>query len=143
MLLTMQIFDEFFADLFGNVEMDSHALLVGLPSESVKAGTGLSDLAAAAKAASLDKILLSTPAEQVVEALQEAPIGKYYIAAIRDYLREYGLRQDLFEYTVPTWQEDPSIAIMTIQAYLRSGHDCPCRARAGVEIGGGRHEQRA
>jgi len=123
MLLAMQMYDELYADLFGGDELDAHRLLVGLPSESVKAGAGLSDLAAAAKAAGLDKVLLSVPAGEAIEALAEVPIGEYFIAAIRDYLREYGLRQDLFDFGVPTWQEDPTIAIANIQAYLRSGHD--------------------
>jgi rifampicin phosphotransferase len=129
MLTAMQLYDEFYADLFGGDQFDAHALLIGLPSESVKAGAGLSDLAAAAKAAGLDKLLLSVPAEEALVALADAPIGEYYIAAIRDYLREYGLRQELFEFNVPTWQENPTIAISTIQAYLRSGHD----ARADYE----------
>ncbi len=122
-LMASQLFDELYADLLGGNEQDGHALLVGLPSESRKAGAGLSDLAAAAKVTGLDKLLLSTPANEVMAALAEAPKGEYYAAAIRDYLNEYGLRQDLFDFMVPTWQENPSIAISNIQAYLRSGHD--------------------
>ena len=48
-LLSMQIFDEFYADLFGGNEADGHALLVGAVSESVKAGFGISDLAVLAR----------------------------------------------------------------------------------------------
>ena len=47
----MQLFDELYADLFGGSDGDSHALLVGGLSESVKAGIGLSDLAAEAQRA--------------------------------------------------------------------------------------------
>jgi pyruvate,water dikinase len=123
MLIAMQLFDELYAELFAAADGDSHALLTGIESQSVKAGYGLSDLAKAAKAAGLADVMLSHPAEQVMAALEAAPNGAYLGAAIRDYLREYGLRQDLFEYSVPTWIEEPSIAIASIQSYLRTGHD--------------------
>ena len=46
MMLAMQIYDEFYADLFGGTEADAHALLGGRLTRSVAAGIGLSDLAA-------------------------------------------------------------------------------------------------
>ncbi|MCC6793241.1 MAG: hypothetical protein IT336_16270 [Thermomicrobiales bacterium] len=122
-LVAMQRYDELYADLFGGEEQDAHRLLVGLPSQSVRAGIGLSELARAAKAAGLAELVLAVPAADVVSVLERHPIGEYFLAALRDYLREFGLRQDLFDYTVPTWQEDPTIAIASIQAYLRCGHD--------------------
>ncbi len=134
-LLANQLFDEFYADLFGGSEQDAHQLLIGLPSESKKAGVGLSDLAAAAKAAGLDQLLLSTPADKVVDALRTVPVGEYYEAALRDYLREYGLRQDLFDFTVPTWLEDPTIAIANIQSYLKSGHDARAEHERSITDG--------
>ena len=110
-------------------------MLIGLPSESKKAGAGLSDLAAAAKVAGLDQLLLSTPAKGVIDALRSAPIGEYYEAALRDYLREYGLRQDLFDFTGPTWLEDPTIAIENLQSYLKSGHDARAEHERAVTDG--------
>ena len=55
MMLAMQIFDEFYADLFGGTEADAHALLGGRPTRSVDAGIGLFDLAASARTAGLDQ----------------------------------------------------------------------------------------
>jgi phosphohistidine swiveling domain-containing protein len=123
MMLAKQLFDELYVDLFGGTEQDAHALLIGAESESIKAGMGLSDLAGSARAAGLTDLLLSTPAERVPAALARHPMGGYFAAAIRDYLREYGLRQDLFDFTTPTWRENPSIVIALVQAYLRNGHD--------------------
>ena len=37
---------------------------------------------------------------------------------LQAYLEEYGLRQDLFEYSTPTWQEDPSFALSSIRSYV-------------------------
>ena len=49
MMLSMQIYDEFYQDLFGGTDAEGHALLVGRPTMSVAAAIGLSDLAAAAR----------------------------------------------------------------------------------------------
>ena len=134
MMLAKQLFDELYVDLFSGTEQDAHALLIGAESESIKAGMGLSDLAGAAKAAGLTDLLLSTPADNVSAALARHPMGGYFAAAIRDYLREYGLRQDLFDFTTPTWREDPSIAIAMVQAYLRNGHDARAEHAASTVL---------
>jgi pyruvate,water dikinase len=134
MMLAKQLFDELYVDLFGGTEQDAHALLIGAESESIKAGMGLSDLAGSAKAAGLTDLLLSTPAERVPAALSRHSMGGYFSAAVRDYLREYGLRQDLFDFTTPTWREDPSIVIALVQAYLRNGHDARAEHAASTVL---------
>lgn len=132
MMLAMQLYDELYVDLFGGSQEDGHHLLIGMTTESVKAGFGLSELAGAARAAGLDQVILSVPAADVMERLKAEPLGEFYAAAIRDYLNEYGLRQDLFDFTTPTWRENPSIAIASIQAYIRSGHDARTQHEAAV-----------
>ena len=123
MLLSMQVFDEFYADLFGGTDADGHALLVGAVSESVKAGFGISDLAILAREAGLESTFLATPPEAIVPALEATEAGRTFMSALRDYLADYGLRQDLFDLSTPTWQEDPSFALAAIRAYLISGRD--------------------
>ncbi|MCA9878101.1 MAG: hypothetical protein KC442_09970 [Thermomicrobiales bacterium] len=123
MLLSMQIFDEFYADLFGGTEADGHALLVGAVSESVKAGFGISDLAALAREHGLAQEIIATPPDAIVRALAGTEAGRTFLAALRDYLAEYGLRQDLFDLATPTWQENPSFALAVIRAYAISGRD--------------------
>ena len=143
MMLAKQLFDELYVDLFGGTEQDAHALLIGAESESIKAGMGLSDLAGSAKAAGLTDLLLSTPADKVPAALARHPMGGYFAAAIRDYLREYGLRQDLFDFTTPTWREDPSIVIALVQAYLRNGHDARAEHAASTVLAEKAHDRGA
>jgi phosphohistidine swiveling domain-containing protein len=123
MLLSMQIFDEFYADLFGGTDADGHALLVGAVSESVKAGFGISDLAILARDAGLESLFLATPPDAIVRTLQGMEAGRTFLTALNDYLAEYGLRQDLFDLATPTWQEDPTFALAAIRAYLMTGRD--------------------
>lgn len=123
MLLSMQTFDEFYADLFGGTEADGHALIVGMESESVKAGFGISDLAALAREQGLAEVIIATPPAALLPALGELAAGQVFLTALDAYLDAYGLRQDLFDYSVPTWQEDPSPALATVRAYLLSGRD--------------------
>jgi pyruvate,water dikinase len=123
MLLSMQLFDEFYADLFGGTDADGHALLVGAVSASVRAGFGISDLAALARESGLEPLFLGTPANAVIPALEGTEAGRTFLMALRDYLDAYGLRQDLFDLATPTWQEDPSFALSAVRAYLISGRD--------------------
>ena len=123
MLLSMQIFDEFYADLFGGNEADGHALLVGGVSESVKAGFGISDLAVLAREQGLEPMFLATPPDALVPALEGTQAGRTFLEALRDYLAAHGLRQDLFDLATPTWQEDPGFALAAVRAYLLSGRD--------------------
>ena len=123
MLLSMQIFDEFYADVFGGTDADGHALLVGAVSESVKAGFGISDLAAIAREQGLAQEIIAVPPDAIVRALEGTESGRTFLMALQDYLADYGLRQDLFDLATPTWQEDPSFALATIRAYVISRRD--------------------
>lgn len=123
MLLSMQLFDEFYTDLFGGSVADAHALLVGAVSESVKAGFGLADLAGAARKLGLEPLFRETEIGALLPALQASHEGQAFLTQLRAYLEEYGLRQDLFELATPTWQEDPSFALATIRSLVLSGRD--------------------
>jgi rifampicin phosphotransferase len=123
MLLAMQLYDELYADLFAGTEADAHALLVGVASESVKAGFGLSDLAREARELGLAKLIRETPTDALLPALEQSADGRAFLARLRNYLADYGLRQDLFELATPTWQEDPAFALANIRNYLAAGRD--------------------
>ena len=123
MSLGMQLFGEFYADLFGGSEEDAHALVVGLQSASIKAGMGLSDLAAAARAEGLDRLILETPDENLMAEFAQTEAGRAFTERLERYLETYGLRQDLFDFLTPTWREDPTIALANVRSYLRAGYD--------------------
>ena len=123
MLVSMQIFDEFHAEVFGGTDADAHALVAGSLSESVKAGMGLSDLALAAQELGLASVFEETPLDTLVEVLNTSGNGRAFLGKLHEYLDDYGLRQDLFELATPTWREDPSFALSNVRSYLRTGHD--------------------
>lgn len=133
MLLSIQIFDDLYADLFGADEAEGHALLVGEPSESVKAGIGLSDLAIAARERGLAGVMLETDDARLTAALEASEAGRAFLDQLAAYLETYGLRQDLFEMATPTWREDPTIALANVRNYLRSGHDARAEHAARVQ----------
>jgi pyruvate,water dikinase len=123
MLLAMQLYDEFHGEIFAGTEADAHALLVGVSSESVKAGFGLSDLAKKARELGLADLMRETPTDTLLPELQRSPEGRDFLARLGSYLDEYGLRQDLFDLATPTWQEDPSFALASIRNYVSTGRD--------------------
>jgi pyruvate,water dikinase len=123
MLLAIQLFDEYYADLFGGTTADAHALLVGGVSESVKAGFGLADLAIVARELGLETLFRETDPDALLPALETSAAGRTFLPRLRAYLEEYGLRQDLFEMATPTWQEDPSFALASVRNYLLANRD--------------------
>jgi pyruvate,water dikinase len=123
MLMSIQIFDEFYTDVFAAEDADAHALLVGANSESVKAGIALSDLALSAKALGLEEVFEITPPTAMIPALEATAPGRVFLRQLHSFLETYGLRQDLFELTTPTWRENPSIALASVGSYLRTGYD--------------------
>ena len=96
MLLSMQAYDEFYSDVLGGSDGDSHALLVGQSTRSVDAGIGLSDLAAAARASGLERLIIDTPADELLDTLQKSENGLSLLEKFNDYLESYGYRSDLF-----------------------------------------------
>jgi hypothetical protein len=122
MLGGIQVFDEFYADVFGG-EGDGHALLVGVESESVKAGLGLYDLAVRAKDLGLAPVFRDTPSDELLGVLEGTEAGRAFLGELRAYLDEYGLRQDLFDLMTPTWLEDPTFALSSVRNYIQAGRD--------------------
>jgi pyruvate,water dikinase len=56
-------------------------------------------------------------------ALEKTDAGREFIAALRSYLDDYGLRTDMFDLHTPTWQEDPSFAFSSVRNFIQSGRD--------------------
>lgn len=123
MLMGMQVFDEFYADAIGGADGDSHALLTGQASKSVEAGLGLYDLAVRAQELGLEQTFRETPSHELHAALGDTDAGRTFLAELERYLDEFGLRQDLFDLSTPTWQEDPTFALSNIRNYIQTGRD--------------------
>ena len=123
MLMSLQIFDEFYADVFEGSEQDGHALLTGVASKSIEAGLGLYDLAVRAKQLGLEPLFRETPADRLRAELEATESGRTLLAELGGYLDLFGLRQDLFDATTPTWQENPTFALASIRNALLTGRD--------------------
>ncbi|HEX3303755.1 MAG TPA: PEP-utilizing enzyme [Thermomicrobiales bacterium] len=134
MMLAMQTYDELYADLFGGTEADAHILLGGRLTRSVAAGIGLSDLAATARAAGLDRLIIETPLESLIQELRMSEDGRAVLDELGRYLDEFGYRSDLFDIMTPTWRENLLIPLAAVRAYLMNGfntsadHDAKARA---------------
>ena len=122
MLIGIQLFDDLVADIAGS-EADSHAMLIGVYSESVAAGIGITDLAASARELGLAYLVLETPPNELEARLRESAAGRELLSQIETYLGSYGLTQGLFDFTNPTWLEDPTPLYATMRAYLETGGD--------------------
>jgi len=119
----MQRFDDFYADIFGGEEGDGHALLVGVESESVRAGFGLSDLAILANDPGLASLFRDTPLPDLLARLTTTDSGQTFLDALGAYLEGYGRRQDLIDFMTPTWLEDPTFALSAVRNYVQTGYD--------------------
>jgi pyruvate,water dikinase len=122
MLLGIQLFDEFISDIAGP-DANSHAMLTGLTTESVNAGIGITDLAASARDLGLAQLIRETPADQLHDRLSTSADGRVFLAQTAAFLDAYGLTQSFFDFTVPTWVEDPTPLYLAIKGYLETGGD--------------------
>src|SRR5205814_1462921 len=59
---------------------------------------------------------------EIPRALEDSEEGRTFLARFREYLDEFGWRSDgIYEIGDATWREDPTIALNTIQGYMRLG----------------------
>jgi pyruvate,water dikinase len=121
-ILALQLFDEFYADLFG-ADADAHALVAGVPSATLRAGVALTELAKAAQELDLASTLLNFPVESIPGRLAESDAGREFLARLSAFHDQFGLRQDLIDLITPTWQENPTIALASVRSYLENGRD--------------------
>jgi pyruvate,water dikinase len=122
MLTSIQLFDEFLADVAGP-DVDAHTMLTGVHTQSVASGIAITDLAAAARELGVASLVLETPPSELASALQANPGGQELLDRIDAYLAEYGLTQSLFDFVLPTWLEDPAPLYATLRSYLETGGD--------------------
>lgn len=120
--------------------LDATRLVQGHGNKSVEAGRKLWKLSRVADSipAVRERILDVTPetARQTLEALESDPDGRLFLSAFSKYLDDYGWRSDLFDFSMPTWAENPSIPLSQLRAYLEMEDYDPDR-----ELDRQRHER--
>jgi phosphohistidine swiveling domain-containing protein len=106
-------------------ENEGWQLTQGYKTKSVDASSGLWRLSRIVKASpALAKIFEQVEPAAMLDALERTPEGQSFLTELRGYLEEYGWRSDgIYELAAPTWREEPSIPLNTIQGYLRLSDD--------------------
>ena len=112
---------EAFCKSHGLDENGMVALLVGFTGMPARTDEELWELAKAAKAAKLDRILLSATPTSAPSLLSEIPEGRDWLARFNAFLVTYGNRINAAHLDVifHTWREDPTPVFETIRSYFR------------------------
>jgi pyruvate,water dikinase len=121
MLYAMSQFEELYCELFeGATTLDALRLTQGLGNKVMEGNRALWDLSrAAASTPEVGAILSEQPAGNVIPALEKSEAGQEWLADLRAWLADYGRRLDsVFTLVEPSWFEDPTPAIRSLQAYL-------------------------
>lgn len=102
------------------------SLLQGFQNGSAAAGAGLGDLAMAAAASTEVAAAIRDGGAGALESVEGGP---EFLAKLRGYLDEYGWRAESWGLGhMPTWAEDPSVALTLIAHYLSDGAMSPAQA---------------
>ncbi|HLF72563.1 MAG TPA: PEP-utilizing enzyme [Dehalococcoidia bacterium] len=119
-------FVDFYNENFHPEEQtEAYEALQGFHTKSVEAGRGLWRLRGLIKASpALIKVFSENEPRALAAALVQSDEGKAFLKQLRDFLEVYGWRSDAaYELDDPTWWEDPSIALSTLQGYVNVGED--------------------
>ncbi len=104
---------------------EAFQLMQGYRTKSVDTAKGLWRLSRIVKQApALQQIFETLEPAAMLPALESSAEGRAFLAELRSFLDEYGWRSDgIYEIGDPTWREEPSIPLNTIQGYLRLGEE--------------------
>ncbi len=118
--LPVSLFDEFYRDLFGDDnKFAAFGLVQGFDNLTVRAGTELWKLRRTAQASpGVGTILNEHAAADVLPALDATDDGRRFLGELREYLDEYGQRGESWGVSFPSWIEDPTTVIATLQEYM-------------------------
>lgn len=120
MLLSIGLFDEIYADLFGaESSLESMRLLQGMPTMTTRMGQELWRLSRiASNSPTVRTILEEQAAADVVPALERDPACASFLAEFHEFLSQYGHRAETWGISYPSWVEDPSPAIKSLKDFL-------------------------
>ena len=125
-------------ELTGGDDLAALRLVQGYGNKSVEAGERLWQLSRLAESIpeARDKLLAlaDAPADKQLAALAEKPAAQPFVEEFRSFLDEFGWRSGLFEFSAPTWCEDPAVPLDQIRAFLAMpDYDFPAEQRKQAE----------
>jgi phosphohistidine swiveling domain-containing protein len=124
-----------YADLYNELftpedPTEPYETLQGFPTRSLAAGRGLWKLSRQIRSSNaLSQVFNESDVSEIVPRLEQTDDGRAFLTDFRAYLEEFGWRSDVFEFADPTWREDPTIPLNTLQGYIRLGDDSDPDAR--------------
>lgn len=120
MWFAIDAFERFYCDLFpGATPLQAHRLLQGSDNKTLEIGRALWALRDRARAVpAVQRIILAEPTAQVLPALAGCAEGREFLTALREFLRAYGGRSDLWDWGYPSWEDDPAPVINNLKNYL-------------------------
>ncbi|MCH7800228.1 MAG: hypothetical protein IIC24_01665 [Chloroflexi bacterium] len=135
----MNLLLDAYRKLTGGNFLSATRLVQGHGNKSVEAGRELWNLSrlAASIPSVRDRIIEVTPATiwRTLDALASMPDAQPFMDAFSIYLDDYGWRSDLFDLSMPTWAEDPSIPLSQLRAYLEMEDYDPELGHEPCEVG--------
>ncbi len=94
-------------------------LCSGFESKAFESDAKMWELANAAKAAGLSPLFASHSGQALVDQIKAAPQGDAFLAKVKAFLSEYGLRLvQLLNYASPSWQERPDVVLDLISIFV-------------------------
>ena len=99
--------------------LEAYLLLQGFPTRSLDAGRGLWRLSRIIKnSPALKRLFEEQEPTQLVSQLERSDEGRNFLREFRAYLDEFGWRSEAFELADPTWRENPTVPLNTLQGYI-------------------------
>jgi phosphohistidine swiveling domain-containing protein len=120
-MTAISLFDDFYREVLGSVsDFDPYRLLQGFDNMTVASGRALWQLSRwALPIGSVRTILEQEPSKTVTAALDGTPEGRQFLNRLHEYLEAWGQRGDRWGWSFPSWIEDPTPVIKTLQDYVR------------------------
>ncbi len=119
-IAAMSQFEEYYRELFPEKSsLDAYRLLQGLSNKTVETGHALWRLSRQALAsAEVRRALAQAATAEVLHALTQSAEGQAFLSALQCYLQSYGQRSATWDWTHPSWIEDPTPVMNNLKAFI-------------------------
>ena len=99
---------------------EPYETLQGFATRSLDAGHGLWELSRRIREnPTVNSVFNESESHEIMSQLEQTSDGQAFLADFRSYLDEFGWRAGAFEFADPTWREDPTIPLNTLQGYIQ------------------------
>lgn len=118
--LAISLFEEYYRDLFPDTDQfGPFHLLQGFDHKTLEANRALWQLSRrAVLAPEIREALATTIAREIPGVLQRSAGGRAFLDELRSYLDTYGRRASQMLVSAPSWIEDPTPVLTSLQQYI-------------------------